>query len=120
MIIGGVLQKIGLLTDGPVFAIFIIVIVSIYWAALAERYKEDCQGVIDSKKDWYDYVPVIALTGTVGMILYNSWLMTKRRAEMVNKVRRVKTKLTHLKNRIDKFKLKKIQEEIKNPHAIRI
>ena len=115
MIIVGVLQNIGLLTDELVFAIFIIVIVSIYWAALAERYKEDCQGVIDAKKDWYDYVPVAALTGTVGMTLYKSWLIQKRRSEMREKVIRFKGKLNEVRSKIKQLKFKKMQKEITDP-----
>lgn len=37
---------------------------SIYWGAMTNRYKEDCQSVIDSKEEWYDKVPSYAVRGS--------------------------------------------------------
>jgi hypothetical protein len=103
-VVSTVLQSIGLLTyepDLPFFAVFIVVMVSIYWGAVANRYKEDCQSVIDSKEEWYDNVPAYAVGGSVSLMLVQTALAERRKSQ----VREL------LKNRIQELKKKKEMSE---------
>lgn len=103
-VVSTVLQSIGLLTyepDLPFFAVFIVFMVSIYWGAVANRYEEDCQSVIDSKKEWYDKVPAYAVGGSVSLMLVQTALAERKKSQ----VREL------LKNRIQELKNKKEMSE---------
>lgn len=98
-IVSTVLQGIGLLTnepDLPFFAVFIVVMVSIYWGAMANRYKEDCQSVMDSKEEWYDKVPTYAIGGSLSLMLVqfalNERKMSQIRESLKNKIEHLKKK----------------------------
>lgn len=99
-----VLQGVGLLTyepDLPFFAVFIVTMVSIFWGAMANRYKGDCQSVLDAKEEWYDDVPTYAVGGSLSLILIQTALAQRKKAQ----VREV------LKNRIQVLKKKKEMSE---------
>lgn len=103
-VVSTVLQSVGLLTyepDLPFSAVFIVVMVSIYWGAVANRYKEDCQSVIDSKEEWYDKVPAYAFGGSVSLMLVQTALAERKKSQ----VREL------LKNKIQELKKKKEMSE---------
>ena len=98
-VVSTVLQKIGLLTDEPglpFFAIFIVVMVSIYWGAMANRYQTDCQSVIDSKEEWYDMVPAYAVGGSLSLMLVQTALAERKKSQikelLKNKIQELKKK----------------------------
>jgi len=104
LLISNVLQGVGLLTYEPGFpfyAVFIVVMVSIYWGAMENRYKNDCQSVIDSKEEWYDKVPAYAVGGSVSLMLVQTVLAERKMAQV---------KLV-LKKRIKKLKKEKEMSE---------
>jgi hypothetical protein len=103
-IVSTALQNFGLLTyepNFPVFAIFIVVIISIFWGAMANRYKEDCQSVIDAKKEWYDDVPTYATGGSLLLMIIQTILAERKKAQ----IREV------LKHRIQELRTEKEMSE---------
>lgn len=103
-VVSTILQNIGLLTyepDLPFFAVFIVAMVSIYWGAVHNRYKEDCQSVIDSKEEWYDKVPGYAVGGSLSLMLVQTALAEGKKSQ----------ERELLKNRIQELKKKKEMSE---------
>jgi hypothetical protein len=89
-IVAMVAQTIGLLTyepDLPFFAVFIVVIVSLYWGALANRYKSDCQSVIDAGEEWYDDVPTYAVGGGFSLMFVQFLIGERRKAQAREELR---------------------------------
>jgi hypothetical protein len=83
-------QTIGLLThepDLPFFAVFIVVIVSLYWGALANRYNTDCQSVIDAGEEWYDDVPTYAVGGGFSLMFVQFLIGERRKAQAREELR---------------------------------
>ena len=93
------LMFIGLLLDTPnlpIFAVFIVVIVSMFWGAIANRYQTNCQDVIDAKDEWYDNVPTYAVGGSLAVALIDFLI----KEHQVSKIREtIEEKIQVLKNK---------------------
>ena len=91
-------------TPTPVFAVFIVVIVSMFWGAIANRYQTNCQDVIDAKDEWYDNVPTYAVGGSLSFSLIE-FLIKEHQESKISGV------LNKLKKRFKKKQVKARENE---------
>lgn len=114
-----VLRYLGLLTDEqdlPFFSVFIVVMVSIYWGAYANRFKDDCQSVIDAKEGWYDNVPTYAIVGSLLLMLIQ-FQMAKRETAQLEKLIKNEMKNIRIQGKKEKENKSRAFNVGKNPTA---